>query len=641
MHIQQVIDALKHTLKNNAHHLDDSIRHNLLYRLDCPSFDQSQSVLDFNQAYNIADLTLFDYIAMANRGDLIHAANNAIISGYNIDLMDNALHYAARFGCHDAIEALTHYLPINHINDQKQTPLHIAHQYSNHTTVELLINRFGAIPPPTDVNKHIEIAKLIRGLGYDISPDGVCFGLSEMAKQACLIDSTDTAQSTQPSSFSSLDTFIARLTFLKQIKPYISHYTTKRTVFVVPQLAEDIYTQHVFLRVKQDYEQRGLAFPLPQDLYQTLVDLQGFLENVALYQQPELGIDLTVNRLRAFFQAKPLAIDYVLPDKLKADPPQSLLSFSTKAALQNTQTLQQYLSEIYQLCESHSFALDIFNHGHRIELSYDQNQQKWYLIDDYNLTMPTFSNLLGDNADSNQLSGLRDTLYHALWPLRENKQTTDTEVQFSTQVFTNTSHARQIALKDLTSTTNPINNLDDDKRSSFIANALKQALNNHDIELFEAAYCQDLNMDQFAVQMDTQQAFLDAIVWEQRDKLDWLLTIDQNHFQADCGMAFIDSLTICEGINYAAQLGHQQIAADLYNNHLQLDQLSALARDYLSSTDFAITGLNKATQPQGSSVTSSLVTLFQHNSERAHQPSQENTHDPNHPYAKESNNRLQ
>lgn len=381
-----------------------------------------------------------------------------------------ALHLAIQEDRFDIVEQLLKVgANVNAANTDNQSPIQSAllQESPNADIVFKLIDygavTYGLLPRLTlkvaglreiaNKNNAIINASLVREMqkmGYNIDSQGVCFGLSEVAKQAHLIDSANTSGISQ---IQGMAAFEARLQLLAKIESIeLLLYLLDGVKKQEKHISDLSITQKAIWALDKEYSQNGRTLPLPLKVDELRADLMAFFDSIYLYQSPYNKNEL-FDAATHLGQSQAPAKYLVTPSVLEKDPPQEIASFPGAYNLKSDRlTMQKYLQGLHGLFGWHSFTLDISNAGHRIQLNYDHHHNQWCLIDANQLPPKYFGDLHNQHADSDQISRFNALFTQAIGNPKTRLCT------LNTKVFINRSHALNLANTQF----NPHDNNDDE-----------------------------------------------------------------------------------------------------------------------------------------------------------------------------------
>ncbi|WP_133128698.1 ankyrin repeat domain-containing protein [Legionella nagasakiensis] len=197
---------------------------------------------------------------------------------------------------------------------------------------------------PTPLS-HGELIDKMAAAGYYVDDgEGICFGVAEMAKQAFLAGD--------------IESFNSRLELIHRMP---------RSEF-----------ENEFSSIKRrlnEAEASGDETMIALHR-RTLTELHAFFGGVSLYMFPEHHQDIfeTSN----LSQQTRAAAQLPLSDALMNDPPEKAMQW---VGAYSTDELTIYLDRLAHHLGAVDFTLDIENLEHRIELSYDSREQKWFFVD--------------------------------------------------------------------------------------------------------------------------------------------------------------------------------------------------------------------------------------------------------------------
>lgn len=198
----------------------------------------------------------------------------------------------------------------------------------------------------------------MKAVGYKISGQGECYGISHMAIQAFFAHDMDT--------------------FNKRLKK----------IYDMP--IEDFNNDFAQLRErKQQLLKNGLKDEA-EEMNQTIVDLSAFFDGIQLNQSPmfylpdEKGEPLS--RKQDVRKTRPITMPVSLETKdARGKNPNEPTIIATFPGIYNEKNLEEYLDLLKKNLGEHSFALNFIATAHSISLIYDAKKACWLLFDPTNL----------------------------------------------------------------------------------------------------------------------------------------------------------------------------------------------------------------------------------------------------------------
>lgn len=249
----------------------------------------------------------------------------------------------------------------------------------------------------------------MQAMGYPFVTEesGHCFGMAQMAKQACLLND--------------MDTFKNRLARIAEIP--VSDFNDN-----LSGLEQQLKRYEIQYKKNKDV----VLFKKIHQLQKDLIDIRAFFDGISVYQKIRYYNELNPHSLdnAGRSQTPEQAMSLLLPDKLKSSRVFDVVGAYTKDDLVDFLTIL-----CRQLSQDCPVSLDLSVYNHTIELSYDCNKKTWILTD-FNQLPPMAFNLQSPHA----VSELANKIFGAMTTQEPNPN----GIVMSTSVFTNEKDANNV-----------------------------------------------------------------------------------------------------------------------------------------------------------------------------------------------------